>query len=117
MIAALTVSLGAHWAFLQTVAWTGMLYTYSKQAGFAQAVSMTFDGEHPCSLCKAIQEGKAEERQEKKEAAQVSKDLKMGLPPLQFVFCHPPRGDLLCATHHLTSLWGHPPELPPPRDA
>ncbi len=62
VIVALILSLGAHWALLQSIAWAGMLYTYSQQTSFTQAVAMTFDGDHPCSLCKRIQKGRSQER-------------------------------------------------------
>jgi hypothetical protein len=55
---------GAHWAVLQVTAWTGMLVTRAPEAGLVQAVETTFDGEHPCSLCAAVQEGQKEEREQ-----------------------------------------------------
>jgi hypothetical protein len=42
---------------LQTVAWTGMLIRYSSEGGVRQGLAQTFDGEHPCPLCKAIAQG------------------------------------------------------------
>jgi len=60
----LVLTLGLHWAVLQTVAWTGMLVAYSAEAGLREGVSRTFDGQHPCPLCKAIQKGRAEEKQQ-----------------------------------------------------
>jgi hypothetical protein len=68
------LSLGLHWAFLQTVAWTSMLVRYSQENDLGKAVSMTFDGEHPCPLCKAVEEGRA---QEKKKEQQQTKPLKI----------------------------------------
>jgi hypothetical protein len=41
---------------LQSIAWVGMIVTYSQEQGFAQAVADTFSGERPCSLCNAIAE-------------------------------------------------------------
>jgi len=52
---------GGHWAALQTVAWTGMLIEYSKNATFVDAVSKTFGGEAPCSMCRSIESEKAKE--------------------------------------------------------
>jgi hypothetical protein len=52
---------GAHWLVLQTVAWTQMLVVRSMGSGFAAAVQTTFDGEHPCNLCVAVQEGTEQE--------------------------------------------------------
>lgn len=49
---------------LQIVAWTGMLFDYSRGNSIAEAVEMTFDGNHPCSLCCAIAEAKEEESEQ-----------------------------------------------------
>lgn len=58
----LCVSIGLHWALLQTVAWVSMLADFTGKTGsIAEAASMTFDGEHACPLCRAIAEGKARE--------------------------------------------------------
>lgn len=51
---ALFLVMGGPWAVLQTVAWTKMMVDYSRGASVAEAVAKTFDGEHPCSLCKKI---------------------------------------------------------------
>ena len=64
---ALALSLGLHWALLQTVAWTGMLFRYSQQATLAEAIAKTFDGRHPCSLCKVIEQARSSEKQEQKD--------------------------------------------------
>jgi hypothetical protein len=76
----LVVSLGLHWALLQTVAWTGMLITYAHDAPLHDAVAKTFDGQHPCTLCKVIQKGRAEER--KQEQRQVKPGFKLDLGPI-----------------------------------
>lgn len=64
----LVLTLGLHWALLQSVAWTGMIISYSQDNSLREAVSMTFDGQHPCRLCKAIQQGRTEEQQQEKIA-------------------------------------------------
>jgi hypothetical protein len=43
---------------LQSVAWSRMLVAYSRGGQFISAVTKTFDGRHPCSLCKQIQRAK-----------------------------------------------------------
>lgn len=86
---ALTLSIGAHWALLQSVAWAGMLYSYSQDAGLAEAVTMTFDGEHPCTLCTAIEDGQGKERDKDSQATQVAKDLKLGMPLANFILLPP----------------------------
>jgi hypothetical protein len=59
---ALASSIGLHSAFLQVVAWTGMVVSYAQDASLGEAVLKTFDGKHPCCICKAIAAGKRSER-------------------------------------------------------
>jgi hypothetical protein len=54
IIFALLLSIGGHWALLQTAAWAGMVVSYSQEGTFAEALSKTFDGKHPCKLCKIV---------------------------------------------------------------
>lgn len=54
MAAALASSIGLHWAFFQSVAWVGMVVTYSQEGTLTEALVKTFDGKHPCSLCNQI---------------------------------------------------------------
>ncbi len=62
----LVLTMGLHWTLLQTVAWTGMIVSYAQDNPLGAAISMTFDGEHPCCLCKTIKQGRAEEKQQEK---------------------------------------------------
>jgi hypothetical protein len=59
---------GAHWAVLQVTAWTGMLVVRSQTEGVAEAVKTTFDGEHPCVMCSAIESGQKEEKRNDMDA-------------------------------------------------
>jgi hypothetical protein len=61
VILALCFAIGLHWCALQSIAWTTMVIEYSKDAPFAEALAKTFDGQHPCSLCHAVQTGKKSE--------------------------------------------------------
>jgi hypothetical protein len=72
LVVALMVSIGLHWAVLQSVAWAGMLIQYTRQTSSVPvAFTMTFDGQHPCKLCKVTQQGrKSEQSQNKSFAAQ-----------------------------------------------
>jgi hypothetical protein len=70
---ALLQLLGGHWAILQVGAWAGMAVSYSQQGGLMCGLSQTFDGEHPCPICKAIQAG---QKQEQKKAPLLSSELK-----------------------------------------
>jgi hypothetical protein len=46
--------LGGPLAALQTIAWVRMAVTYSQDDGVGAGIAKTFDGQHMCSLCKAI---------------------------------------------------------------
>jgi hypothetical protein len=61
---ALVLAVGGHWAVLQTAAWVGMVISYSQDAPLKEAVAKTFDGQHPCKLCKAVQAGKTSEQKQ-----------------------------------------------------
>lgn len=50
---------------LQGVAWVTMLVDNSRNGSLVEAVGKTFDGQHPCSLCKAVASGQTEEREQK----------------------------------------------------
>ena len=60
----LALSIGLHWTLLQTVAWAGMVVTYSRDGSFTQAIEKTLDGQHPCHLCTEIEKAKKEEKKQ-----------------------------------------------------
>ena len=62
LVIALAATLGAHWALLQSVAWTTMLADNLQTHSFSEAVARTFDGKYPCPICKAIAAGKKSEQ-------------------------------------------------------
>jgi hypothetical protein len=45
---------GGQWSLLQVTAWSGMIVTRTVESGVKDALASTFDGEHPCPLCKVI---------------------------------------------------------------
>ncbi|HTV39434.1 MAG TPA: hypothetical protein VMF08_02575 [Candidatus Sulfotelmatobacter sp.] len=76
---ALVATISAHWALLQTVAWTTMLANNLQSRSLHDAVAMTFDGQHPCPLCKAIAAAKKSEQRN-----QIGFDKqKLEFPPIQ----------------------------------
>jgi len=109
----LAASLGLHWIALQTVAWTTMLAANLSCENLSTAVSNTFDGEHPCCMCKAIAAAK---KSEKKSEA-VSSNLKMEYPPVaETLNLFPPtQFDLLPQQNFAADWFASPPPLPPPR--
>jgi hypothetical protein len=114
MVLALAGSIGLHWVALQSLAWTSMLADNLRHDSLAQAVTHTFDGQHPCCLCKAIAAGKKSEK--KSEFTPFFKTLEF--PPasedfaltIEARFALPPAGDIFARTLSET------PPTPPPRD-
>jgi hypothetical protein len=114
IVTALAFSIGLHWGFLQSVAWVGMVVSYSHDGSFGEALEKTFDGKHPCALCKAIAKGKKSDR--KSEYPAAGKKLEFSYSRAVFVFCAP--------THFLWEVGGlderpdsanSPPPVPPPK--
>ena len=115
LIAALLVATGGHWAVLQTVAWTNMLASNLRTESFDAAVAKTFDGQHPCKLCKVISAGKKSER--KSEFPTLAKKLEFVSDRLVFVFS-PPRDFRLAPDFAaFLSSASNRPIVPPPRSA
>ncbi len=52
-----------------------MVITYSQRGSLQEAISKTFDGKHPCALCKAIQKGRADEQ--KRDSQQLKPSVKL----------------------------------------
>ena len=109
----LTLSLGFHWAFLQSIAWVGMVVTYSQDGTLGEALSKTFDGKHPCKLCKAVQEGQKSEKKETALKLDIKKEFwseaEITLP------CPPTDFSLLPSFSHSALSRTETPPVPPPR--
>lgn len=71
---ALFLVLGGPWVVLQTVAWTKMVIDYSERSSVPEAFSKTFDGNHPCGLCKKITKAKEGERKSPLVITQAKKE-------------------------------------------
>jgi hypothetical protein len=113
IVVALASSIGLHWTFLQVVAWTGMVLTYSQEVPVTEAVVKTFDGKHPCSLCKEIAKGKHSEKETdyKFECAK----LKFSYAPVTFLFTQPSAFWEIVLPDDFAELLTHAPPVPPPR--
>ncbi len=59
---AVFLSVGGHWAVLQSVAWARMFADFSRTESITSALEKTFDGRHPCAMCLKIREGRAQEK-------------------------------------------------------
>src|ERR1700679_4184528 len=105
--------LSAHWALLQTVAWTTMLADNLHSNSFQVAAEKTFDGKHPCCLCKAIAAGKQSEK--KTEFSFQSQ--KLEFPPLKgnFVLVAPSQFHFLPLANFSAKSFAQKPLMQPPR--
>ncbi len=109
----LVLTLGWHWGVLQTVAWTGMVAAYSRDASLSEAISKTLDGKHPCPLCTAIAQGKKSEK--KAEFTTLIKKLDFSYSQTVFVFSAPTAFWLLPTPNAASRSTDFSPPTPPPR--
>jgi len=58
VVLTLVVSTGGHWFALQSVAWFTMAVNFSQTDPLDVALKKTFDGKHPCRICKTVEEGR-----------------------------------------------------------
>jgi hypothetical protein len=112
-VIALCCAIGLHWVALQSVAWATMIIDYSKRAPLCQAITQTFDGAHPCSLCHVISKGKNSEKKQ---------DLQSPAPKIDMI-CAPLANRIVrtfvsfeyATPHYFSFELGHSPPVPPPR--
>ncbi len=112
------VSLGMHWTVLQGIAWTQMLISYASEGTLAEAVEKTFDGEHPCPLCKKVQEGQQQHEDDSTPVAAKSlKKFEAVLVAQTRVV--PPPAVIRSFPESVSSFegWHDVPPTPPPRGA
>ena len=64
VVLALVMMIGGHWVLLQSAAWVGMAIQFSRTESVSVALEKTFDGKHPCPLCKIVKAGKASEKKQ-----------------------------------------------------
>jgi len=110
----LFVSVGGHWFCLQSVAWARMVVNNSQRCSFSQAVAQTFDGGHPCDLCKHITKARDSERKQDKQTPTAKTDLfcamnRVSLRPPFVSFKYPNSVTVLICG------WQQPPSPPPRR--
>jgi hypothetical protein len=112
-IFALCCAIGLHWIALQSLAWTTMIIDYSMRAPLRQAITQTFDGAHPCSLCHAVNKGKNSEKKSDLQLATPKIDMICGPRAIRLV---PPfrRFDYASVDFSFFDI-GQSPLVPPPR--
>jgi hypothetical protein len=113
LVISLVATLGAHWALLQTVAWTTMLADNLRTHSLSESVARTFDGKYPCPICKAIAAGKKSEKNNE-FTLQMQK---LEFPPVKesTVLFAPSDFQLLPQVNFFTESLTQKPLTPPPR--
>lgn len=92
VVIGLCLSIGLQWAAIQSVAWMSMAVSYSVEKGsVVEGLSDTFDGDHPCPLCKVVEKGieAGNESKDGQTAPEKTKEMKLTLALVsipQFVF-------------------------------
>ena len=114
MIVAILTATGTHWLAFQSFAWTTMLAENLHTSSWQRALQRTFDGKHPCCLCKEIAKDKQSER--KSDAQLEAKKPDFSHNRFEFVFCSPPCFYEVRASDDSTATLTHPPALPPPKE-
>jgi hypothetical protein len=113
VIFALVAATNAHWAVLQSVAWTTMFADNLRTHSAAEAVAQTFDGKHPCSLCKAIAAGKKSEK--RTEFPLPLQKLEYPPAPARLILVAPARFQPMPLVNTFAELLALQPPTPPPR--
>lgn len=97
---------GGHWGVMQAIAWARMLVDYSAQRGLLDGVRTTFDGRHPCAMCRAISTATQEQSQDEQKAPPVGgKDFSVKKLKSPESILLPPRRSIYCSNR------GYPPVL------
>lgn len=113
MIVTLIVTMGAQWSVLQMVAWTAMLGNNLRTQSMTEAMTHTFDGLHPCCLCKAIAAAKKSEK--KNEVSPELKRLEFLPAATRFVLIPPSQIQVSPETDIFGPSFIQEPPTPPPR--
>jgi 7,8-dihydro-6-hydroxymethylpterin-pyrophosphokinase len=116
VVLALLASIGAHWALLRSVAWTQMLVERTQQGSFSEAVKTTFDGEHPCGMCQAIEQ---EQRKERQQDGRTMPKVKLDVIVVnrEITIAPPEAPHFFPETAGTGTARAEQPALPPPRRA
>lgn len=112
----LSLSLGCHWTLVQGFAWVSMFAGHVRTESVPVALTRTFDGKHPCLICKVVRDGKSAE-----EKSPVQSSVKK----LEPVPLNPGKATVFVIAKALpvsqvVAIWigrGESPPVPPPRNA
>jgi hypothetical protein len=113
VLAAFVFSCGGQWYVLQGIAWIKMIHDYSEAVPFTTAVGMTFSGDYPCAICKAIADKK---QSQDDKICSIEKFEKKLMPSMAVALLPPaPTSFSYVALEDSFSARTEPPPTPPPR--
>lgn len=95
---------GGHYGVLQGVAWAKMLIDYSAEDGLLVGAQKTFDGQHPCEMCKSIAAAKEVEQNDSPSAPPTNQLKDLGLKPTPIA----PRLRIVFPSSLAASFQGYP---------
>ncbi len=90
-----------------------MVVNYSHDGTVGEALTKTFDGKHPCALCKAIAAGKKSEK--KSEFPVAGKKFEFSYSVTVFVFSAPTHFWKASGLEERAYCMTHSPPVPPPK--
>ena len=115
IVTSLILAIGGHWAILQSVAWVGMVVNYSESFPIQEALVKTFDGKHPCKICKVVREGKKSEQRQSLLKVETKLDFWLARRP---VLLYPPTAfNVFTREVAIAQIRTESPPTPPPRAA
>ena len=110
---AILISAGAHWAVLQSFAYTKMLVQFAERDSWGTAVKKAFDERYACSLCPKIRNGFNQEQKEPSTLSEVYQpDFLLDATDSIF-FTRVVIGDVECVTSRCADFSTAPPTPPP----
>ena len=89
------------------------MVNYSQDGTVGEALVKTFDGKHPCALCKAIAKGKKSER--KSEFPVAGKKFEFSYSATVFVFSAPTHFWKTGGLEEIAVSLNYAPPVPPPK--
>lgn len=87
----LCLAAGVQFPILKSIAWTGMIVSNSRTAPLKIALAKTFDGKHPCDLCRHISRMVKAEKTELKQSIPQRNHIEL--------FCCFPQQNAFCPPH------------------
>ena len=113
---AIFISAGAHWAVLQSFAYTRMLVEFAEQESWGTAVKKAFDERYACSLCPKIRDGFNQEQKEPSTLGEMYQPEFLLDSNDWILFTPVAFGEVICVPSQYVDFSKAPPK-PPPRAA